>query len=171
MVTIHNQGNLLEICAPVSSHASHVAGIAAACFPGEPEKDGLAPGAQVVSIKIGDTRVDGMENGAALTRAFNRCVELGVDLANMSYGEGSDFIGAGNVIHWLSKMVEKHHLLFVTSAGNSGPGLSSLGSPGTDLQTIISVAVSYFRLFFTLCFRLTFLATPLVSYTVHGTNV
>lgn len=32
-VTIHDNGNLLEICVPSGSHGSHVANIAAAYFP------------------------------------------------------------------------------------------------------------------------------------------
>lgn len=120
-----------------------MASIAAACYPGQPEKDGLAPGAQIVSIKIGDTRVDGMETGLSLTRAFNRCVELGVDVGNMSYGEASDFIGSGHVVEWLRKMVDKHHFLFATSAGNAGPALSTIGSLGADLTGILSVGVGF----------------------------
>lgn len=32
-ITIHDNGNLLEICVPSDSHGSHVANIAAAYFP------------------------------------------------------------------------------------------------------------------------------------------
>ena len=67
-ITIHNNGNLLEVCVP-GSHGSHVAHISAGHFPDEPEKDGLAPGAQIVSMCIGDARLDSMETGQALTRA------------------------------------------------------------------------------------------------------
>lgn len=138
-VTIHNQGNLLEIVTPCHSHGSHVGSIAAAYYPNEPEKNGLAPGAQLVSLKIGDTRLDSTETESALTRAFNRCMELKVDLANMSYGESSSFTGKGYVIDWLRKMVQKHGLIFVTSAGNFGPGLSTLGTPACDLRSIFSI--------------------------------
>lgn len=53
-VNIWSDGNLLEIVSMPSSHGTHVASIAAANFPDQPEKNGLAPGAQVVSINIGE---------------------------------------------------------------------------------------------------------------------
>lgn len=68
-VTIHNEGKLLEICAPSKSHGTHVACIAAANCENEPEKNGLAPGAQIISMTIGDGRLNNLETGQALTRA------------------------------------------------------------------------------------------------------
>lgn len=70
-VTIHYDGKLLEICVPSHPHATHVASIAAANYQNEPEKNGLAPGAQVISMNIGDNRLEAMETGQALTRAVN----------------------------------------------------------------------------------------------------
>ncbi|KAI1720264.1 subtilase family domain-containing protein [Ditylenchus destructor] len=129
-VTIYDTGKLLEICVPSGSHGSHVANIVAANYPDEPEKNGLAPGAQIISMCIGDQRLGSMETGTALTRAFNKCAELNVDVVNYSYGEAGGLpADSGRIIECLNDMVFKKGILFVTSAGNKGPGYSTVGTP------------------------------------------
>ncbi|CAB3404861.1 unnamed protein product [Caenorhabditis bovis] len=138
-VRVSVDGNVTEIAVPCGAHGSHVAGIAAANYPNNPQKNGLAPGARIVSLIIGDHRLGSMETGQAMTRAFNYCAELGVDVINMSYGEGVHFEDAGRVIEEARRLVDRRKVIYVSSAGNSGPALSTVGAPGSTTTGIIGV--------------------------------
>ncbi len=126
-----------------SSHGTHVASISAAHFPDEPEKNGLAPGAQVVSITIGDARLHSMETGTALVRAMVHIMQAEhykVDVINMSYGEHSHWSNTGRVGELMGEVINKHGVVWVASAGNDGPALSTVGTP-PDIATNTVVGV------------------------------
>lgn len=113
--SISSNGNLTEICVPTGSHGSHVANIAGGFFPDDKAKNGLAPGVkvsrfssrmdipylslQIVSMNIGDGRLSSMETGQALTRAFDACAQMGVDIVNMSFGEYAHIPDQGLVLY------------------------------------------------------------------------
>ena len=71
-LTVLDGGDVLEICVDAGAHGSHCASIAAGHEPGVAHAalDGIAPGAQVISYKIGDTRFGSMETGTGLARAL-----------------------------------------------------------------------------------------------------
>ena len=96
-INVYDDGNVLSIVADCGAHGSHVAGIAAAYHPSQPELNGIAPGAQVVSLKIGDTRLGSMETGVGLCRALLQAKRSGCHIVNMSFG--------GNIIAFVSMFV------------------------------------------------------------------
>ena len=70
-VRILSDDKILEIVTDSSTHGTHVASIATGHFENKPELNGVAPGAQIISIKIGDNRVNGMETGFAFANAVS----------------------------------------------------------------------------------------------------
>lgn len=139
VLNIFDNGNVLSIVTDCSPHGTHVAGITAAHHPQEPLLNGVAPGAQIVSCKIGDTRLYAREMGTGLVRALNAVVEMKCDLINMSYGEPTTSPNYGRFIRLAEEVVNKHGVIFVSSAGNSGPSLTTVGAPGGTSSCILSI--------------------------------
>lgn len=130
-IQIYDEGKTLSIVTDAGSHGTHVAGIAAANFGCDNIKNGVAPGAQILACKIGDNRLGSTETGTGLIRALIAAKKYGCDLVNLSYGEPSWQPDSGRVSEVFADATKKWGITVFTSAGNDGPALSSLGSPGS----------------------------------------
>ncbi|MDP6963242.1 MAG: S8 family serine peptidase, partial [Planctomycetota bacterium] len=131
-VNVSEDGNTTSIYFDAHGHGTHVAGIIGN-YEGEGGRlNGIAPGVEIVAIKIGDSKVGGSTSGFAVSKALDYAVEAGCQIANMSFGGPSFYADGEEPDNWVVDEVAKRGLLLVTSAGNEGPALSTVGSPGTS---------------------------------------
>ncbi|WP_088036772.1 S8 family serine peptidase [Evansella clarkii] len=109
-------------------HGTHVAGIIAA----NGRLQGVAPEAEIYAYRtLGPT---GMGTTEQVISAIEKAVEDGADVLNLSLGNmvnGPDWPTSVA----LDKAVEKG-VVAVTSNGNSGPNLWTVGSPGTSAKAL-----------------------------------
>ncbi|XP_043288637.1 tripeptidyl-peptidase 2 isoform X2 [Venturia canescens] len=141
-INIHNEGNTLEIVSLCSSHGTHVASIAAAYFPESKELNGVAPGAQIISLTIGDGRIDPMETGTALVRAIIWIMQqrIKVHVINMSYGEHANWTNTSRIMELMNEVIDKYGVSWVAAAGNLGPALCTICTPpDINSSSIVSV--------------------------------
>ncbi|KAG2434097.1 hypothetical protein HXX76_007824 [Chlamydomonas incerta] len=139
VLNIQDAGRTLSVVVDCGAHGTHVAGITAAHFPDDPGSNGIAPGAQIISCKIGDTRLGSMETGTGVVRGLIAARQHGAHLINMSYGEPTTTPNAGRFIELATELVRKHSVIFVASAGNAGPALTTVGAPGGTSSALFGV--------------------------------
>jgi subtilisin family serine protease len=138
----------LELHFDDGAHGSHCAGIAAGSRVGGQEgMDGVAPGAWVMSCKIGDnTLAGGASRTESMRRAFAHAADFARDyglplVISMSFGVNSVEEGDAAYEKFLDEEMPKHpDVVYCTSAGNEGPGLSSVGLPAASPGVIASGA-------------------------------
>ncbi len=119
-----------------NSHGTHVAGIAAGYRIGNLDGfNGVAPGAQVVGIKIADGRYGSISMTESMKKAYEYADEYSREhevpcIINMSFGVGSEWEGQAEIEKFLNSLLdENEYLALCLSAGNEGPGLSTIGNP------------------------------------------
>lgn len=130
------------------SHGTHCAGIAAGNNIGNAGLNGVAPGAKVISLKIGNNNYTG---GATVTESKKLAYQYADKISkefkepciiNMSYGIGSELEGRADLELFLTELVKDNPYLYVSvSNGNDGPGLSSAGLPSACTSVFASGAV------------------------------
>eukprot|EP00934_Nitzschia_sp_Nitz4_P004024 Nitzschia sp. Nitz4//scaffold5_size260463//37246//41143//NITZ4_000947-RA/size260463-processed-gene-0.53-mRNA-1//1//CDS//3329555235//4014//frame0 len=136
-VNFYDNNTILSIVGDCTPHGTHVAAIAAAA---QGPRSGIAKGAQLVSIKIGDSRKGSMESGTSIVRGVMTAIRLGCDVINLSYGEATQLPNAGRIIRAAEELVWRHNILFVSAVGNDGPALSTVNALGGTSSCIIGVA-------------------------------
>ncbi|QNG60138.1 S8 family serine peptidase [Bacillus sp. PAMC26568] len=109
-------------------HGTHVAGIIAA----NGKLRGVAPEAEIVAYRA--LGPGGLGTSEQVIAAIEKAIEDKVDVLNLSLGN------AVNGPDWptslaLDRAVE-NGIVAVTSSGNSGPGIWTVGSPGTSSKSI-----------------------------------
>lgn len=133
------------------AHGTHVAGIAAGYqLNGDEDVNGLAPGANVVSIKIGDGKLHGT---ATVTGSKKKGLEYiskymkkhgGYGVINISFGIESSNEGFSEIDNIFNDFaINNPNVIVCTSGGNEGPGLSSIGTPSSAQHIISSGATMH----------------------------
>jgi len=145
-VNVFLRQNKITVVYDDGAHGTHVAGIAAGYRINNQEGlSGVAPGAKVMGLKIGKNSVGGVSSTEAMKRALEYAARYAREnnvpvVCNMSYGVESVIDGQSDLDRFFDKLLKKNpHLIFCTSAGNEGPGLSTVGTPSAADQ-VISVA-------------------------------
>lgn len=130
-VGVAEDGDEVVLYFDTNGHGTHVAGIVGA-WEGEGGRlNGVAPGVEFVAIKIGDGKFGGSTSGFAIAKALDYAVEAGCQVANMSFGGPSFFADGREPDAWIIEDATRRGLAVVTSAGNEGPTLSTVGAPAT----------------------------------------
>ena len=140
---------VLDLFFDTSGHGTHVAGIAAgynlfdvAGF------TGVAPGAQIIGLKIANNARGGVTVHGSMMRAIDYAARYAAQrnlplVLNMSFGVGNEHEGRAVIDSIVDAFLLAHpEAVFTISAGNDGPGWSTLGFPGSA-DFAISVGATY----------------------------
>ena len=130
------------------SHGTHCAGIATGNQIGGNEFYGVAPGAYLMGLKLGNNNFAG---GATVTESMKKAYLYADKISrerkepciiNMSFGVGSEIEGHADIELFLNDLVKNNPYLYIsTSNGNEGPGISTAGLPAATTAVFSSGAV------------------------------
>ena len=149
-LNIHPEDKVVSIHFADNPHATHVAGIAAGYRINDQEGlNGIAPGAKIISCKIGN---GGLAGASTTTGSMKKAIEYGVNWAkkhpelavvfNISYGIGSELEGRSEIDRFIDRTLkENEDLVICISNGNEGPGVSTTGTPAASFWAISSGAL------------------------------
>ena len=133
----------LTLVYPLDSHGTHVAGIAGGHrIYGAAGLDGAAPGAQLLGLKISNAGQGSVSTTGAIVRALDHAIRFATArrqplVVNLSFGVGNEIEGSATIDRLVDSVLRRHPQVVLTvSAGNDGPGISTLGFPGSTPRAI-----------------------------------
>jgi len=125
------------------SHGSHVAGIAAGHdLYGVAGFNGVAPGAQLLGLKIANSAQGSITTTGSLIRAIDYAIRFARErrlplVLNLSFGVGNEIEGTARIDGMIDSVLAVNpDVVFAISAGNDGPGISTMGFPGSARRSI-----------------------------------
>ena len=136
VVQVNKKDLYVNIGIVSGAHGSHVAGIAAgnALFGGQ--MSGMAPGAHIISVRA-CLFTAGCTNAALIEGMIYAVKSKGVDVVNMSIG-GLPSLNDGNNARSIlySRLIDDYGVQIFISAGNSGPGMNTIGDPSVATKVM-----------------------------------
>jgi subtilisin family serine protease len=134
---------VLDLVFALDAHGTHVAGIAAANdLYGVSGFDGVAPGAQLLGLKISNRANGSVSTSGAILAAMDHAIRFAAArrlplVINLSFGVGNEREGEARIDLLVDSVLAQHPEIALTvSAGNDGPGLSTIGFPGSAGRAI-----------------------------------
>lgn len=140
---------ILTLVFDADGHGTHVAGIAAGFgLYGVEGFDGVAPGAQLLGLKIAANGLGGVTTTGSLLRAIRFAIATASErrmplVLNLSFGVGNQREGTARLDAVVDSVLQANpDLVMTVAAGNDGPGLSTLGFPASATRVLSVGATS-----------------------------
>lgn len=135
-IQLDGKNKMVNLGFATNTHGTHVAGIAAGkdFFGGA--FDGVAPEAQIVSVRV-CLYSTGCSGAAMLEGMIYAAKQANVDVINMSVG-GLPSLNDGSSARaqLYNRLIDQYKVQIVLSAGNSGPGMNTVGDPSVAAKAL-----------------------------------